>query len=200
MKYQPDGGISIPDGENELEVALESAIAGDERAFEMIYQSLNPRLVRYCASQCYGSSLDYEELLAESWISIARDISKFTGDFAGFRSWVYSIARNRIRDGVRRRTRQVKSGISLDELHDSEVTATAQRMESLIESDEAVTAIVAEIKKLPNAQSEVVLLRVVADLSIEECAKLLGKNENSIRVLSHRGLAALREALKGAGS
>ena len=200
MRYQPSDGISLPDGENEVEIALHSAIAGDERAFEMIYKSLNPRLERFCATQCYGSSLDFEEILSEAWICIARDISRFKGDFAAFRAWVYSITRNRIRDGVRRRDRQPRAGIALDELHDSEISANAERIESLIESDQAVAAIVTEIKRLPDAQSEVLLLRVVADLSIPECAKLLGKNENTIRVLSHRGLASLREMLDGGQS
>ena len=197
MKYPPEGGIPLPDGENEWGPVLRSAQGGDEGGFEMIYKEINPRLARYCATQCYGSTLDYEELLSETWISVARDISRFSGDFSALRSWIYSIARNRIRDGARRRDRLVRTGWTLDDLHDSELVERAERIEPLIESDEAVAAIVAQIKQLPEAQADVVLLRVVGDISVEECARILGKSENSVRVLSHRGLATLRESLKG---
>ena len=44
-------------------------------------------------------------------------------------------------------------------------------------------------------QRDVVLLRIVADLSVEEVARLLGKREGAVKALQHRALAALRRHL-----
>jgi RNA polymerase sigma-70 factor (ECF subfamily) len=44
-------------------------------------------------------------------------------------------------------------------------------------------------------QRDVVLLRVVADLSVEEVARLLDKREGAVKALQHRALAALRRHL-----
>lgn len=196
MGYQSRSDISFSSADNELEVFLIAAQKGDEQAFEMIWKHLNTRLLRYAAAQCYGSTMDYEEIVSESWISAAKDISKFKGDFTQFRSWIYTVTRNRIIDGTRKRDRQVKYGGDVTELN---LEDRAPRMEEIIESTEAIKTIVEKIKCLPDAQSEVVMLRVVADLSVEETAKIVGKSDNSVRVLCHRGLSTLREELTANG-
>ena|ERR1700685_2175769 len=194
MEYQPGNDISIPSADIEMEESLIAAQNGDEQAFEMIWRNLNPRLLRFAASQCYGSTLDYEEIVSETWISAAKDISKFKGDFKQFRSWIYTITRNRMIDGTRKRDRQVKNGGDVTELN---LEDRSPRPEDLIDSDEAIKSIVVKIKELPEAQSEIVMLRIVADLSVEETAKIVRKTENSVRVLCHRGLATLRVNLSG---
>ena|ERR1019366_7804165 len=194
MQYQPSIGTSIPGDDNELEESLIAAQKGNEQAFEMIWRNLNPRLLRFAASQCYGSNLDYEEIVSETWISASKDIFKFKGDFKQFRSWIYSITRNRMIDGTRKRDRQVKNGGDITELNLEDRTP---RAEELIESSEAIKTIVGKIRQLPQAQSEIVMLRIVADLSVEETAKIVHKSENSVRVLCHRGLTTLRSNLAG---
>jgi RNA polymerase sigma-70 factor (ECF subfamily) len=44
-------------------------------------------------------------------------------------------------------------------------------------------------------QRDVVLLRIVADQSVEEVARMLGKGEGAIKALQHRALGALRRHL-----
>jgi RNA polymerase sigma-70 factor (ECF subfamily) len=55
--------------------------------------------------------------------------------------------------------------------------------------------IISKIRALPAAQSEVLMLRIVADLSVEETAKAMKKSSNAIRVLVHRALKSLREEI-----
>ena len=190
MGYQQHEGIDISNAQSDLEGYLVAAQQGDPTAFEMIWKNLNPRITRFAAVQCYGSTLDYEEVVSEAWISVAKDISKFKGDFAAFRSWVYALTRNRLIDGTRKRDRQVKNGGDVTELN---LEDSAPHMEDLIESDEAVKSIVERINQLPKSQAEIVMLRIVADLSVQETAKVVSKSENTVRVLCHRGLATLRE-------
>ena len=191
MGYQRQDGIEPPIAQTDLEGYLVAAQKGDQAAFEIIWKNLNPRITRFAAVQCYGSSLDYEEVVSEAWISVAKNISKFKGDFPAFRSWVYAITRNRLVDGTRKRDRQVKHGGDVTELN---LEDKSQPMEELFESDEAVKIIVERINQLPKAQADIVMLRVVADLSVPETAKVVSKSENTVRVLCHRGLATLRES------
>ena len=51
------------------------------------------------------------------------------------------------------------------------------------------------LARLDEAQREVVSLRFLSGLSLQEVAAALGKTENSVKALQHRGLAALRRAL-----
>jgi RNA polymerase sigma-70 factor (ECF subfamily) len=45
-------------------------------------------------------------------------------------------------------------------------------------------------------QHDVVLLRIIADMSVEEVARALGKREGAIKALQHRALASLRRHLE----
>jgi RNA polymerase sigma-70 factor (ECF subfamily) len=50
---------------------------------------------------------------------------------------------------------------------------------------------VALVRRLPPLQAEVVLLRVVAELSVDEVARLVGRSPGAVRVAAHRGLRGL---------
>jgi RNA polymerase sigma-70 factor (ECF subfamily) len=56
---------------------------------------------------------------------------------------------------------------------------------------EALDAALERIAALPADQAQVVLLRVLGDLSLEDTAKILGKRAGTIGVLQHRALRKL---------
>jgi RNA polymerase sigma-70 factor (ECF subfamily) len=47
-------------------------------------------------------------------------------------------------------------------------------------------------------QREVLTLRVVGDLTVEQVADVLGKSRGAVKSLQHRGVAALRRRLQEA--
>ena len=47
------------------------------------------------------------------------------------------------------------------------------------------------IATLPPAQGEVLLLRVVADLPVDEVARIVGKRPTAVRALQHRAIVGL---------
>ena len=51
------------------------------------------------------------------------------------------------------------------------------------------------LRQLPNRQREILLLRVVAGLSAEETAEMVGSTPGAVRVAQHRALVGLRAAL-----
>ena len=62
-------------------------------------------------------------------------------------------------------------------------------------SREEIKDIYREILGLPDAQSEVLLLRFMKDLSVSETALVLDKKEVTVRALQFKGIKNLREKL-----
>jgi RNA polymerase sigma-70 factor, ECF subfamily len=62
-----------------------------------------------------------------------------------------------------------------------------------LSSDEAIRRITA---LLPPDQAEIVLLRVVAGLSVDDVAGITGRRPGTVRVLQHRALRRLAERLE----
>jgi RNA polymerase sigma-70 factor (ECF subfamily) len=180
--------------EEVLSDALNRARNGEESGFAVLWRHHNSRLSRFVQSRLINSSIDSEEIVSETWLNVARDIRKFDGNESDFASWLYAIARNRIIDAVRVRDRQVRS---TDEIEDAFWLPSDENVEQQFEGSEEVRRIVEAIHLLPAAQAEVLLLRIVSDLSVAETAKIVKKSANSVRVLAHRGTQALKENLGG---
>ena len=195
MREPNKGNSRFAVSESDLEAALKAAQSGDEMAFATLWRENNSRLTKFVQSRTYKSDLDFEEIVSETWLNVARDVRKFKGDYSGFTAWVYSIARNRIVDASRKRDRTIRPQ---EELEEAFWIPSGQNIEKDFEADEGVKKIIEEINKLPSAQAEVLMLRVIGDLSVEDVAKIVKKNTNSVRVLAHRGLTSLKEAMGGA--
>jgi RNA polymerase sigma-70 factor, ECF subfamily len=179
---------------SDFDQLLDRARSGDEQAFAAIYRDVQPRLLRYLRVQAPERA---EDAAADTWYEVARAIGQFVGDQSGFRAWVFTVARHRLVDGIRRDTRRPLQLVDDDALLErlaqrtgAPVAESADAAASL-EQQEATRRAVALVRTLPPDQAEVVLLRVVAGLEPAEVAELLGKPVGHVRVLSHRGLRRL---------
>jgi RNA polymerase sigma-70 factor (ECF subfamily) len=129
-----------------------------------------------------------EDLASEVWLDVAAGIGRFRGDEDGFRAWVFTIARRRLLDLRRRASVRREKPVPLELLGGDRGVGNAEG-EALASLD--ADAAVALIATLPPDQSDVVLLRVIGDLSVAEVAKILGKRPGAIRALQHRALKGL---------
>jgi RNA polymerase sigma-70 factor (ECF subfamily) len=173
-----------------FEALLASVRRGDQVAAAELYRRLQPRLLRYLR---YEEPQTAEDLAAEVWMAVAAGLDSFDGDEAGFRGWVFTIARRRVIDhrrrGVRRRTAPAEPADFADVADDRPGTDPP----STVGAQEAVERIVG---LLPPVQAEVVMLRVVADLDAETVAEMLGRSANWVRVTQHRALKKLAAQLR----
>jgi RNA polymerase sigma-70 factor, ECF subfamily len=168
---------------------LTAAAGGDEDAFGVLWQELQPRLLRYFRLVAPGAA---EDLAAETWVAIVRTIDRFQGDEAAFRAWVFTIARHKAQDGWRRAARTPVQ--ELPALGVAEPAAPDDPAATVLE-DAATRAALALIATLPAGQAEAIVLRVVAGLGVNQVAELMGKRPNTVRVLTHRGLRRLAQRL-----
>lgn len=87
----------------DISTALTDAQNGSEDGFRTLYQAVQPGLPRYLRVLV---GADAEDVAAEAWLQVSRDLASFRGDGDGFRGWVTTIARNRAMDHLRRLRRR----------------------------------------------------------------------------------------------
>ena len=161
------------------------AKAGADWALTILYRDLHPRVLGYLAAR---EPAEAEDLASDVWLDVATGIGRFRGDEDGFRAWVFTIARRRVLDLRRRASVRRERPLPQDLLGGDRASGDAERegMASL-ETD----ATLALIATLPPDQCDVVLLRVIGDLSVADVARILDKRPGAIRALQHRALKNL---------
>src|ERR1700720_4469848 len=82
---------------------VERAQRGDPEAFRVLYRDIQPRLLRYLHAMV---GQDAEDVAAETWLQVTRDLPGFAGDDDHFRGWTATIARHRALDHLRRAARR----------------------------------------------------------------------------------------------
>ncbi|MFF0589469.1 RNA polymerase sigma factor [Streptomyces sp. NPDC003781] len=179
--------------DGELGAAVARAQQGDEAAFAVAYRLVQPGLLGYVRG-LVGD--DAEDVAADAWLEIARDLGRFKGDGAGFRGWTATIARHRALDHLRRqKVRPRPTALEQDVLDLPGPHSTHdQALETL--STGAALALVAT---LPRDQAEAVLLRVVVGLDGLAAARVLGKRPGAVRTATYRGLKRLARQLGADG-
>jgi len=178
-------GALVTDRDDPFQGALRAAQGGDESALTKLYRSLHPRIVRYVRAR---GATDAEDVAHEVWLGVAAGLGRFRGGEQDFRAWVFTIARRRVADAVRRATRRPTVPVSLERLGAlGEVGNVEEEAMRSLETQEALE----RIARLPRAQAEVLLLRLLGGLDVEGVSRILRKRPGAVRVLQHRGLATL---------
>jgi RNA polymerase sigma-70 factor (ECF subfamily) len=168
---------------------LVAAQAGAAWAFERLYRELAPAVTGYL--RLHGAA-EPDDLASETFLGVFTGLATFTGDEAGLRAWVFTIAHRRLMDDWRRRSRRPL-------ITDDPGDLTAHLGGDV--EDDALTSLGAETVhrlcgELPTDQRSVLLLRILADLTVEQGAEVLGKSVPSVKALQRRGLRALRDRLE----
>jgi len=167
----------------DLDAALQAARGGDEWAITYLFRAVHPGLLHYARRHAPYVA---DDLVAETWLAAAKGFATFEGDADHFRAWLFVIARRQIANHYRTRGRRPDLVALTDQAPPS-----AAADELAIETLSIDTAIEALVQELSADQAEVVLLRVVADLSEDEVAQIMGRSPGSVRVLQHRALRRL---------
>lgn len=170
---------------------LSAAREGADWAWAEIYEDLSPVVLGYLRGQRSDSP---EDVTSEVFLQVVRDLHRFTGDESSFRSWVFTIAHHRLIDARRKAKRRPFDPTPHEDMVRDAPVEHAE--------EDVLGGLVAEdlrelLDELTEDQRMVVLLRVVADLSIEEVADTTGKTQGAVKQLQRRGLAALRRRIEG---
>ena len=164
--------------------------AGDPQCVEELFNDLQPRLLRYLRSQEARAA---DDIAADVWLSVARGVSSFKGDWDDFRAWVFGIARRRLADHRRTAVRRRTDLVEAETFEQREaVDHTENDTLDKITGQEAAALIAATLSP---EQAQVLLLRVLGDLDADRVATIMQRTPNWVRVTQHRALQTLAKRL-----
>ena len=127
-----------------------------------------------------------EDVLGEVFVQVARSLPRFrgTGD-EDLRRWVFTIARNRVIDDARKRKRRPPIAAT-----DAAPDRAGPPADDGLDRD-----LLEALGQLTPEQREVVTLRFVADLSLDDVAKITGQTTGAVKAMQSRALAQLARIL-----
>lgn len=168
-----------------------AAVAGDQRAFAVIYEAVNPRLVRYLGLMV-GS--DADDVASETWVQVVNSLPKFVGGADKIGAWVIGVGRNRALSHFRYQKSRPQSASDVQVF--AEVLESSSDTYQSTEDAEGTASALAIIASLPKDQAEAVFLRAVVGLDVNSAAEVLGKKPGAVRTAAHRGLKNLAKRLE----
>jgi RNA polymerase sigma-70 factor (ECF subfamily) len=185
QRAQRSRGKNVVMAAESLQGAFAAACRGDEAAVGVVYRSLHPHLLRYLRHHVGPSA---EEVASDVWLGIAGRLTDFSGTVDEFRALLFTIARRRVLDHRRRWARSV----SMVPLTDDSGHEYVEFEDMTVQRLTAQGAVELLVQHLPPEQAEIVLLRVLGDLDVDEVAAITGKSKVAVRVAQHRALRRLR--------
>ena len=172
--------------------AVAALQTGDPEALRTFYAELSPRVRSYVRSR---GAAEPDDLTSEVFLAVFRQLREFDGTAAQLRSWVFSIAHNKVVDELRRRSRRPEV-VDYDPEADRRLAPSAEDAGLAGIASARVERLLAP---LPTDQRTVLLLRIVGDLTVEQVARVVGKRPGAVKALQRRGLARVRAALEDEG-
>ncbi len=180
--------------EPQLTQLVEKARDGNRLAFDQLidrYQGDIYRMIFYRLRK----QMDAEDLTQDVFIRAYRSIARLR-EPERFRSWLYTIAVNRVNDYLRKkRVRSIfKSSDEGPEIlpEADQLREKPEALEQVLKEDfwRQVTRIAEKLSKM---EREVFMLRFMDDLNIAEIAQVLKKSESTVKTHLYRALAKFKK-------
>ena len=166
---------------------IEAAQTGDLEALAGLYDTHINQVYRYTLARL-GNTHDAEDVTEEIFLRMLAGLPAYEWRKVPFAAWLMKIARNEVITFARRNVKRAQDTELPEELVDRRNGDPAETTERLM----ALEDLRAAVKLLPEAQKEVIILRFASGLSVSDTAKALGKHENNVKVLQHKGMQRLQ--------
>lgn len=167
------------DAEQQL---VSRAQTGDMVALEQLWDTCSPKLFGYLVNTLRDRQLA-EDVFQTTWLRAAEHVSTYSFRGVGFSSWLFAIARNECRQHWRKSNRAEGQALQAEP-----VSNEHESLQNKLFIDQALS-------KLSESDRELLRLRYIADMSINEIAKTLNSNSVAVRVRVSRALARVRSVI-----
>jgi RNA polymerase sigma-70 factor, ECF subfamily len=165
---------------------LARAAAGDRDAFRLIVERYQT-MVYSVAYNVLGDRLDAEDAAQDAFLRCYRSLPQYRSE-ASFSTWLFRLALTTAVDSRRRERRRPEPAEAPD-------VASPQAAGPNVDA----ATLVAALGDLPEDYRTPTVLRDVYGLPYQEIAELTGRPLGTVKVMVHRGRAALRLRLRAAG-
>jgi RNA polymerase sigma-70 factor (ECF subfamily) len=172
----------MPSHINDSELVVR-AKAGDQDALTAIYERYSAAIYRYIYFRVGEVELA-EDLQAEVFLRMLEGIHRYEDRGWPISAWLYRIAHDRTIDTIRRR--RSRQQVPLEAWN-----GTSEGPDVSIEVRFDHEELKRMLEELTDEQRQVIHLRFMADMSVQEVARTLGRTEGSVKALQHRGIQSL---------
>src|SRR4051795_10191231 len=184
MSIESKVGLSSDDpSKRKLSEVIARAKQGDSDAIQWLYVQYGDNVYGYARS-ILRDEHEAEDIRQQVFTRLITSIGSYQEQSVPFSAWLLRVTHNVAIDHLRRR-RPILC---------EEARAVDERAEDRGRALSA--ALSAALAELPQIQRDVIVLRHVAGYSPSEIAERLGKSEDSIHGLHHRGRRALKQSLR----
>lgn len=170
--------------EEDIDIFADTAGTDPAVLFGVVYRTFSGAVLGYLKARGVD---DAEAVTQDVFLAVFPKIGDLTGGLQGAKSLVFSIAHARMVDYYRRVKRR-PDFTPYDPLQDGRSTASAE--DHALDSTGGASHL---LEGLADDHREVLALRVVADLSIEQVAGIMGKSQGAIKQLQRRALQNLKD-------
>lgn len=187
---------------------VQQTLGGSREAFAILHGRYYQRVYRLALVRC-RTAQDAEDVASETFVRAITHMGGYRFQSETLLPWLLKIAANLAADFGRKAAQQQTQFVSLDRESTSggdasggirsylDAAGNGSDPHTLASQRETQALLRAAVRALPPDQSEAVLLRFGADLSLKEIAQSMNKTEGAIKSLLHRALVSLRRSLVG---
>jgi RNA polymerase sigma factor (sigma-70 family) len=184
----PPAPSLVPEDPVSDEALIVAHAAGDPAAFPEIYRRYLQPLLRLMVRQ-HRIGDDAHDLVQQTFLQVHRARADFDPS-RRFRPWLYTIALNLSREGLRKRQRRPTVWNESPGLPEPTAAGLAP------DDTQVARHVRVAIAALPRDQREVIELHWFDGFTFQEIAQCLGMPANTAKVRAHRGYKKLRESLQ----
>lgn len=181
-------GTPVADIETDL---IQRAQNGESKAVGELYMQHHEQIFRYIWSKVGDAPLA-EDLTGEVFMRMVSRISTYQPTGVPFQAWLYRIARNLIIDYVRKTASSPAVSLNIA----TQIQEPEPGPSAIVENKITFENLQEALTKIEHEQAEVIRLRFLVGLQVNEVAERLQKTPAAVKALQHRGLAALRFAMR----
>lgn len=164
----------------------------DPQAFGELYDYYIERIYRFVFFKVSNKE-EAEDLTSEIFLKAWNYLTDGRKvDVRSFSGLIYTIARSRIIDFYRKKSKE--QVCSIDHIPELELMIEDKQFKAVATTYDLQEVLVA-VKKMKQTYQEVILLRYLDELSIKEIAEITQKSSGSVRVLLHRALKVLQSLM-----
>ncbi|MEV7604000.1 sigma-70 family RNA polymerase sigma factor [Paenarthrobacter sp. NPDC089322] len=166
--------------------ALLALKGNNAELFSAVYQAYAGPVLGYLTAK--GVS-DPEAVTQDVFLAVLPRIDDLSGGTAGLRTFVFSVAHARMVDEHRKQSRAPEHHEYEPERDTRETGSAESEAMGLLAPREVMKL----LDCLSDEQREVLALRIVAGLTVEQVAGIMGKTAGAVKQLQRRALITLRE-------
>lgn len=174
---------------------LQQLKSKDKEAFIQVYDEYVQDIYRFIYFKV-GKEAEAQDLSSMVFLKAWNHIQNNSlTDSKTLRALVYKIARTSIIDYYRESSNKLEVSLD-DEAHPIDVVDEDQDVMADLDKTASLELIHRQLPLLKEEYRELIVLRFINDLSLEEIADVSGKSRGNVRVILHRALAALKEMVE----